>query len=97
MTIANIELNLNLILSARELEKFDRESLRTAFYLTANPLELAKRLHDLAVPERITGQLVAEKIELPSTFTADDAMLQTVKSTIQAFWQRLGAAQESAR
>jgi hypothetical protein len=80
---------LHLILAADGLEGSERLDLATAFFVL-NPLEFARKLHGLTIPEHITSQLLALKVAAPSGQTFSDAGMQNAVSfAMNQFWQRL--------
>jgi hypothetical protein len=77
------------LLSAENLSEAEREQLTTAFYVF-NPLELAKYLYRLSVPDRLKGELIRLKIERYGE-SQDDGLASAIELAAQKFWQRLGS------
>jgi hypothetical protein len=88
---------LHLILAADGLEGSERLDLATAFFVL-NPLEFARKLHGLTIPEHITSQLLALKVAAPSGQTfSDEAMQNAVENAMSLWWSRLSVERADAR
>jgi hypothetical protein len=88
---------LHSILTADGLEDSERLDLATAFFVL-NPLDFARKLHELTIPEHITSQLLALKIAAPSGQTfSDEAMQNAVDVAMNSWWSRLSVERAGAR
>jgi hypothetical protein len=80
---------LHLILAADGLDDSERLDLATAFFVL-NPIEFARKLHGLTIPEHVTSQLLSLKVAAPSGQTfSDEAMQNAVELAMGRFWQRM--------
>ena len=88
---------LHLILAADELEDSERVDLAPSFCVL-NPLEFARKLHGLTIPEHIESQLLALKVATPNGQSFSDEVTQNaVENIMSRWWNRLSVDGEDAR
>src|ERR1700676_5250922 len=77
---------LNVILES--VEKSLAEDLFHRFFLE-NPLQVAKLLHSLAIPDAVKSQILALKVGMPPSHKGED-LEPLVERAMQNMWSRLG-------
>ena len=55
-----------------------------------NPLEFARHLNTLDIPDRVKSECLAAKVNAKPT-EQHDAMQKAIERAMTAFWNRLGA------
>ena len=84
------EHRLNTILSAIEDTPL-REEIFNSFHIL-DPLQFAKLLHSLELPDSVKSQLLALKVGLPTPYTGVD-LAPLIEKAMQIMWAQLGEAE----
>jgi hypothetical protein len=82
------ETNLSTEQTLSSLSEAVIEDLTVSF-AACNPLEFARHLHSLDMPDAIKGELLRAKVNQKPK-ERDDAMQNVIESAMSRFWSRLG-------